>query len=93
MKGFKVVVTLPEGRRNHFVPGLSNNISKARSAVDQIGRLYRKQGLVISPVANYFDGERDLILPPKDHLAGFTPEQRYFVDGGSRESVQAVLTN
>lgn len=77
MKGFKVVVTLPEGKKSHFVPDLPNNFSGAKAAVDQISRLYAiKHRLVISPTANFFDDGRDYVPPSKDHLPGLPPDQR-----------------
>jgi len=77
MKGYKVVVMLPEGRKNHFVPNLPNNLAGGKQALDQICAFYaRKHGLVVSPRANYFDDQRYHVPPPKDHLSGVSPAHR-----------------
>jgi len=76
MRGFKVVVTLPEGKTSHFVQNQANNFAGAKAATDEICRLYARKGLIISPVANFFDDQQEYNPPPKDHLAEFVPEQR-----------------
>jgi hypothetical protein len=75
MMGFKVIVTLPQGKVSHFVVK-ANNFAGAKEAVDEICRLYAKKGLVVSPTANFFDDQRASVPPPKDHLANLKPEER-----------------
>jgi hypothetical protein len=75
MMGFKVVVMLPEGRASHFVVK-ANNLAGAKEATDEICMLYAKKGLIVTPLANYFDDQQDYNFPPKQHLANLTPEQR-----------------
>lgn len=75
MMGFKVVVTLPEGKKSHFV-AYANNFAGAKQAVDDVCKIYAKKGLIVSPTANFFDDQRDYVFPPKDHLANLKPEER-----------------
>ena|SRR5436305_14502265 len=75
MKGFKVVVILPEGKKSHFVV-YANNLAGSKQASEDICRLYAKKGFVVSPTANFFDDQQQHVSPPKDHLPNLTPEQR-----------------
>ena len=75
MMGFKVIVMLPEGRVSHFVVK-ANNFAGAKEATEEICRLYAKKGLMVTPLANYFDDQQDHVLPTKNHLADLTPEER-----------------
>jgi hypothetical protein len=77
MKGFKVIVALPDGKKSHFVQNLENNLSGAKAATDKIQGLYAQKGITpLTSVANVFDDQRELIPPPSDHLAGVTPDHR-----------------
>jgi hypothetical protein len=77
MQGFKVIATLPNGTKSHFVPSSANNLAGAKAATDSVGAEYAGKGITPATLkANFFDDQRDYVPPPANHMAAIPAGQR-----------------
>jgi hypothetical protein len=78
MRGHKVTVTFEDGsEEKHFVADRFNNLQGAKSATDTIHKHYETKGIPYKKMlANFFDDQREGILPKADHLPGLSAQEK-----------------